>query len=94
MFRQSPMPPRAASDVLTSIAANVRRQRLQRGLSQAQLAERADLELRQLQRIEQAVTNFGVVTLVRLAEALGVRPGSLVRRAPLPAARKGRPPQG
>jgi transcriptional regulator with XRE-family HTH domain len=85
---------RAASDILTSIAANVRRQRLERGLSQAQLAERADLELRQLQRIEQAVTNFGVVTLVRLADALGVRPGSLLRRAPLPATRKGRPPQG
>ena len=92
MFWQSPMPARAASDVLTSIAANVRRLRLRRGLSQAQLAERADLELRQLQRIEQAVTNFGVVTLVRLAEALGVRPGALLRRAPLAAARKGRPP--
>jgi hypothetical protein len=33
-------------------------------------------------------------TLVRLADALGVRPGFLLRRAPLPAARKGRPPQG
>ncbi|MBI5479937.1 MAG: helix-turn-helix transcriptional regulator [Deltaproteobacteria bacterium] len=84
---------RAASDVLASIAANVRAQRAQLGLSQAQLAERADLELRHLQRIERGRTNFGVVTLVWLAEALGVRPGTLLRRSALPPTRHGRPPR-
>jgi transcriptional regulator with XRE-family HTH domain len=78
--------------VLESIAANVRRLRLRAGLTQAQLAEAADLDLRQLQRIERAEVNFGVSTLLDLAEALGKTAGRLLRAATLPPSPPGRPP--
>ncbi|WP_437494923.1 hypothetical protein WME75_25430 [Sorangium sp. So ce1014] len=37
-----------------------------------------------MQRVEHGKTNVGVVALVRLADALGVEPGVLLRRATLP----------
>lgn len=86
------MPKQQGNHVLQSIAANVRRLRVRQKLTQAQLAEMAELELRQLQRIERAEINFGVVTLVRLAEALEVRPSALLQSAELAPVRRGRPP--
>jgi transcriptional regulator with XRE-family HTH domain len=87
------MPSPTAKELLTSIAANVRRLRGQRGLTQAELAERAALDLRQLQRIERGEINFGVVSVLRLADALRVRPGALLGRARLAPPRRGRPPR-
>jgi transcriptional regulator with XRE-family HTH domain len=80
-----------AGVVLTSIAANVRRWRERRSLSQAALAEAASLDLRALQRIEAGAINFGVVALVALADALDVSPAVLVRRAALKPTKPGRP---
>jgi transcriptional regulator with XRE-family HTH domain len=61
------------------------------GLTQEKLAEAAGLDLRFLQRIERGRTNLSVAVLVALAEALGVSPGGLFRKAALPEARRGRP---
>lgn len=83
------MPPRA--DILASIAANVRHARRERGWSQAELAERADLELRQLQRIEAAGIDFGVTKLAAIASALGTTASELLLAARLPNPVKGRP---
>jgi transcriptional regulator with XRE-family HTH domain len=84
------MPPHRAQ-TLRSIAGNVQKWRVRRGLTQSALAERADIELRFLQRVEQAQVNFGVVALVSLAEALGVSAAELLRAAELPRATRGRP---
>jgi transcriptional regulator with XRE-family HTH domain len=66
---------------LRSIAANVRRLRLARRLTQAQLAETADIEPQTLQVIERGAGNPTAAVLITLAVALGVTPGTLFRAA-------------
>ncbi len=80
-----------AEVVLEYIGANVHRLRVRLGLSQEALAEAADISTGFLQRLERGKTNVGVVVLVRLADALGVEPGVLLRRAELPEVTRGRP---
>ncbi|MBX3226280.1 MAG: helix-turn-helix transcriptional regulator [Labilithrix sp.] len=80
-------------DVLQKVAANLRSLRQRRGLTQAALAEIADMELRQLQRAESGRMDFGLVTLDILARALEVSPGRFFRKAALPEPRRGRPPK-
>jgi DNA-binding XRE family transcriptional regulator len=82
----------SARALLESVAANVRRCRQKRDLTQEQLAELAGIELRSLQNIETGRTNLRVVTLHRLAEALGVAPAVLLEPGKLPTRPRGRPP--
>ncbi|NOU27133.1 MAG: helix-turn-helix transcriptional regulator [Polyangiaceae bacterium] len=77
--------------VLRSVAANVRAIRRRRDLTQAALAERADLEVRQLQRVESGKMDCGIVALAAIAAALEVPIGRLFRVASLPAPTRGRP---
>jgi transcriptional regulator with XRE-family HTH domain len=79
------------SEFLNSIAANVRRVRALRGLTQEALAERAGQDLSYLQRVERGATNLSVGVLFALALALEVPPARLVRKARLPPLRRGRP---
>jgi transcriptional regulator with XRE-family HTH domain len=81
-----------ATPVLRSIAANVRRVRRQRGLTQETLAERADLGPAFVQKVERGVTNLSVETLVALATALDVKPQDLFEPAELEHRGTGRPP--
>lgn len=67
------------------------RRRVRLGLSQEALSEAADISTGFLQRVERGKTNVGVVVLVRLADALGVEPNVLLRRAVLPEVTRGRP---
>ena len=85
------MPDALLAVYLRSIGANVRRLRLQRGLTQEALAELADLDLSYEQRVERGSTNLSLAVLVALARALGVAPSLLLRKARLPAVRRGRP---
>lgn len=87
------MPDRTLAEFLGSIAANVRRVRQKRGLTQEVLAERAGQDLSYLQRVERGATNLSVGVLLALATALGVPPAALVRKArPVPV-KRGRPPK-
>jgi len=79
-------------DVLKSIAANVRRLRSKRKLTQQQLAEEAGVDLRYLQKIEAAEIDFGVSLLEVLADALDVKPSTLLKSARLASPVRGRPP--
>ena len=65
--------PRGSSKtaVLQTLGANLRRERTARGITQEQLAERADLNPRTLQKIEAGDITILVTTLVRLRDALG-----------------------
>lgn len=78
--------------VFEAIGANVYRRRLARKLTQAQLAEQADLDLRFLQRVERGQTNLSVAVLVALARVLEVPLPTLFKAARLPPVRRGRPP--
>jgi len=66
--------------VLKLIGANVRALRLDRHLTQAQLAERADYEDRFIQYVEAGHRNLTIDSLVALADALEVEPQALIER--------------
>lgn len=59
-------------------AANLRRQRLAKGLSQEQLAEKTGLHPSEVSRLERAVREPRLGTIARLAHALGVSAAKLV----------------
>jgi len=73
----------------TSLGPTLRRLRLDRGLTQAQLAERADLADATLSRIERGRLVPSVVLARRLADALGVEVDELLKpkkKTPAPPA--------
>ncbi len=78
---------------LQYIAANVITWRVQRGLTQEQLAERAFIDTTYLQRVERATANMSVDVLVSIAEVLDIVPTALFAEAKLQPARHGRPPK-
>ena len=63
----------------TIVAANVRRLRKERGLTQEQLAHEAGIAMRYIGMIERAETSATVGMLGKLAEALGVGPAQFFR---------------
>lgn len=86
------MPPSArASTFLLYIAANTRRLRALRRMTQERLAESAGVDLTFLQRVEAAKTNLSVGVLVALSDALGVHPRVLLGAARLEPPKRGRP---
>ncbi|MBL8922824.1 MAG: helix-turn-helix transcriptional regulator [Myxococcaceae bacterium] len=84
---------RAANLLIRYIAGNVQKLRDERGLAQEQLAERADMHVTYLRKLERGSVNPSVRSLVAVAEALEVPLESLflpsIRRPP----RAGRPPR-
>jgi transcriptional regulator with XRE-family HTH domain len=73
------------------VAANIRRLRARQDITQEELAEKASLGAVHVRSIERGVENVTLATLVAIADALGVAPGLLLRRATLPPLRPGRP---
>jgi transcriptional regulator with XRE-family HTH domain len=61
---------RARSPWLKQLGDNVRRERTARGLTQQKLAELADLNIRNLQRIEAGELDVVLRTAVRIRKAL------------------------
>lgn len=76
---------------LRYVAANVRRLRQRRGLTQEQLAAGAGIAARYLQEVERARTNMTLSMLVAIAHALEVDPRQLLKPAVLPESPPGRP---
>ncbi len=64
------------------MAANVRRERYAKKLTQEELADRAGLSARYLGSIERATVSASVTVLGRLARALRIDPCDLIRGAP------------
>lgn len=61
------------------VGERLRRLRLDRGLSQVQLAERAGLDHRTISRAENGRRNIGLDDLARIARGLDVPPWQLLR---------------
>jgi predicted transcriptional regulator len=85
------MPRSVPQPYLEFIAANVRRARTRLGLTQEQLAARADFEHRFIQRVERAKLDMRMSTFLRIADALEVAPSVLLRRRKMEPAKPGRP---
>lgn len=66
-------------NILTVIAQNVKKRRLELNLSQERLAELADLHPNYISLIERSKCNLSVVALYKLAKALKCDIGGLVR---------------
>ena len=69
------------ADLKVTVAANVRRLRHGKGWTQEDLAERVGLSARYVGQIERAQASMSVTVLGRMADALKVDAGELVRRA-------------
>lgn len=64
------------------VGQNVRRLRVERKLTQEQLAHDAEIDLTYLGGIERGRRNPSVSVLGRLAASLGVQPGALFEEVP------------
>jgi transcriptional regulator with XRE-family HTH domain len=68
-------------DLKEIMATNLRRKRRDQQMTQEELAERAGLSARYVGAIELGDVSASVTVLGRIAEALGVEPGKLLRRS-------------
>ncbi len=69
--------PTADSDDLSSFGERVRRFRVERGLTQSQLAEQVELDRKTINRLEAGHYSTSLRTVFRIAAALSVVPGHL-----------------
>ena len=65
-------------DLMETVSRNLRRLRQEKGLSQEELASRAEISARYLGDLERGRYSCTVTVLGRLADGLGVRPADLV----------------
>lgn len=63
--------PDARSPWLKQLGNNIRRERIGKGMTQQQLAEFADLNIRNVQRIEAGEIDVLLSTAVRISRAIG-----------------------
>jgi transcriptional regulator with XRE-family HTH domain len=68
----------------------IKRLRAERGITQEEMAFRADVTIATLSRVERGVTNPAWPTLVKIAEALGIAPVELIAAAEAARAAKAR----
>jgi transcriptional regulator with XRE-family HTH domain len=69
----------AKRDVLKAFGERVRETRLQKGLSQEQLARLANIDRTYIGGIERGERNAGIKNVWRIADALGVPAADLLR---------------
>jgi transcriptional regulator with XRE-family HTH domain len=65
---------------LQIFGANVRRERMAKGITQQRLAEAVNLNIRNIQKIEAGETNVLITTAIRLRQALGCSADRLIPR--------------
>lgn len=65
-------------DPRVQFGANLRNKRLALGLSQEQLAEKADLHWTYIGGIERGERNLGLLNIVKVARALKIAPSELL----------------
>lgn len=64
---------------LTPIGERIRQARKELNISQTELAERADISVPYLSKIEMGKSDFGVSVLIRISEALQISTDKLLR---------------
>ena len=71
-------PYRMADNIYRHIGRRVREERVQRGWTQEQLAERADSTLSFVGQLERGIKKPSLLTLKKIADACGIKAGSLL----------------
>lgn len=66
--------------LVTTFAANVRRRRLELGLSQEELAEKAGVHRTYVGMLERSEKNVTIYNIERIAVALKVEPATLLQK--------------
>lgn len=66
-------------DIIHRLAKNVRKERLKQRLTQADLAEKADLHNNYIGLIERAQCNISISTLEKLSKAFGLKNEDLIK---------------
>jgi transcriptional regulator with XRE-family HTH domain len=74
---------RRQDKALVALGEAIRRERTSRGISQEALALRSDVDRSYLGRIERGDNNVAVLTLGRVAKALGLSLAQLMKKARL-----------
>ncbi len=85
------MEPARQRELRESVAANVEAARRRRGWTQAELAERAEIDEMTLKGVELAKYTAKLTTFVSLARALGVTADELLKPKRFARAKRGRP---
>jgi transcriptional regulator with XRE-family HTH domain len=75
-------------DLRQTFAANLRRLRHEKGLSQEQLAYEADVNRTYVSKIEKGSTYVGLEIISKFAAVLNVEPAELLKKPPRVAKRK------
>lgn len=70
----------AQKELITTVARNLRSERIRAGLSQQKLADKAGLSVRYISRLETNPQDFRISNVAVLAKALGIPPGRLLHR--------------
>ncbi|MDR0776806.1 MAG: helix-turn-helix domain-containing protein [Azonexus sp.] len=79
----SPSPRHANSPDLVALGAAIRRLRLERGLSQEELASRSEIDRAYMSSIERGQQNTGIVLVLGIAKALDLTATELMAAARL-----------
>lgn len=79
-------------DIRDVLAVNLRQLRQARGLSQEELAHRAEIDRTYVSALERSIYAAGIDVVDRLARALGVEAADLLRRPASGAKHQGPPP--
>lgn len=66
-------------EFLKAVGANLRKIRLEKGVSQEELAFRTNMTLAQIGRFERGEVNSGISILSFIAKALGIEPSELIK---------------
>ena len=78
-----PSPKYAHDPSLLALGAAIRSARLERGMSQEDLAERSEIDRAYMSSIERGTQNPGVISILRIVKALDMSLAALAKKASL-----------
>jgi transcriptional regulator with XRE-family HTH domain len=77
--------------ILDAVGRRIGQLRLRASLTQAEIAERLGTSVSNFQRIEHGFQNLTILTMAKIARALGVNVGNLFVESGSPKRKRGRP---
>jgi len=76
-------PSHAEDPALVALGAAIRRTRLERSLSQEELAHRSEIDRSYMSSLERGMQNPGIMSLLRICYAMGITATELMAEAEL-----------